>query len=261
MAKLFVAERRNKIMEILHKEQRITVKELSDKMSVSEATLRIDLNKMEQEGLLKRTHGGAVLNDLVENETTFSVREKRNRDAKSLIAQEALSFIQDGSCILLDASSTALELARLLKDESIKVTVVTSGIYTALELRDNPDITVILTGGVLSRESSSLEGMFGATVLDQINVDYMFTSANGFSFDTGLTDFNVYEIDLKKRMVEKSRSVIALIDQSKINKISIASFANADEIHAFITDHKPDEELLHQFEKHNITLITTSKGK
>ncbi|SHE12653.1 HTH-type transcriptional repressor glcR [Chlamydia abortus] len=244
MQKMFAPERRQIILEKLNKHQRVTVKELSREINVSEATLRMDLTKMEEDGLLQRTHGGAISIQNTDPETSFFTREKKNKSEKSAIAKKALELIADGQCIMLDASSTALELARILKEKSIRLTVVTSGINTALELHEHPDMTVILLGGIVKRGSYSLEGSLGIQILKQINIDLMFTSANGFSFEAGLTDFSVYEVELKKAMVHAAKKVVALLDHSKINKNSIASFASLDEIDILITDYAmPDSEL------------------
>lgn len=261
MAKMFVAERRNKIMDFLNEKQRITVKELSRLMNVSEVTLRTDLNQLEQEGLLKRTHGGAMLTDYIESETSFSAREKKNKVEKENIAQQAAAFIENGQCILLDASSTALELARILKKQSLMLTVVTSGLYTALELRENPDITTILVGGVIRKGSSSLEGSLGVNILDKLNIDTMFTSANGFSYDTGLTDFNVYEVELKTEMVKRSNAIIALIDHTKIEKSSISSFAEIGDVDTFITDAVLADDLSAKFSKHGTQVIAVGESE
>ena len=254
--KMFVTERRNKIMQLLHDKQRLTVKDLASKIGVSEATLRSDLNKMESDGLLVRTHGGAVLNDYGDNETSFSAREQKNRNEKMKIAEKAVELISDKQCILLDASSTALEIARYLKKKPLRVTVVTSGIYTALELADTPEITVILVGGMITNGSSSVEGTLGLDILDQVNIDIMFTSANGFSFESGLTDFNLYEVELKKEMVKRAGKVVALIDTSKIEKNSSAFFAKLSAIDIFITDSAPSTDLKEEFKKHNIKVMT-----
>ena len=198
---MFVSERRDKIMIMLHDKKRVTVQELHTNLGVSAATLRSDLNNMELEGLLTRTHGGAVLNDYTNNETSFSAREKKNNKEKVQIAAKALELVAEKQCILLDASSTALELARYLKKNPIRLTVVTNGIQTALELKENPSITVILIGGVLTKGSTFIEGTLGLSIFDQVNIDIMFTSANGFSLEKGLTDFNLYEVQLKREMV------------------------------------------------------------
>lgn len=253
--KMFVSERRNKIMKLLHDKQRVTVKELSMNIGVSEATLRTDLNKMELEGLLTRTHGGAVLNNTSNNETSFSARQKKNRSEKALIAKKALEFIAEKQCILLDASSSALELAHYLKKQSIRLTVVTSGVQTALELKENPSITVILIGGMITKGSTSIEGTMGLAILDQVNIDIMFTSANGFSLEKGLTDFNLYEVQLKKELVSRSKKVIALIDHSKIGTNSSAVFASIHDIDTLITDIPINDELQGILSKYEMNVI------
>lgn len=241
MTKMFALERRKLILDKLAKQQRITIKELSTEFNVSEATLRTDLTRMEENGLLKRTHGGAVLSDQPDIETSFTFREQKNRFEKSAIAKKAIGLLSNNQCIMLDASSTALELARLLIDTPIRLTVVTNGINTALELNNHPDITVILLGGIVKKGSFSLEGNLGINILSQIHIDIMFTSANGFSIDSGLTDFSMYEVELKKSMINASKKVIALLDHTKMNTNSIASFAPINQIDMIITDEKLPE--------------------
>jgi len=255
MSKMFKTERRDKIIEYLKKQQRATVKELSEILSVSEATLRSDLQWMEEDGLLQRTHGGAVLQAEAQTETSFAARAKKNPEEKLAIALKALDLVENGQCILLDASSTALELAKCLKKKTIRLTVVTSGIHAALELRENPGITVILIGGVLRLGSFALEGTLGTHLLSQINVDTMFASARGFTVQDGLTDFNVYEVELKKEMVRASKKLVALLDFSKLGKSSISSFAQTAEIDTIVTDAKADPEIISRLTDLNIQVI------
>lgn len=256
MKKMFALERRKIILDKLTEQRRVTIKELSTVIQVSEATLRTDLTKMEKDGLLKRTHGGAILSDLSDIETNFSIREQKNKMEKSMIAKRAMELLSNGQCIMLDASSTALELAKTLKDTAIRLTVVTSGINTALELNHHPDITVILLGGIVKRGSNSLEGNLGIGILDQINIDIMFTSANGFSIDSGLTDFSMYEVELKKSMVNASNKVVALLDHTKINKNSIASYATTDQIDMIITDTVMSDDYRRKLADLNVDLLT-----
>lgn len=258
MGKMFAAERRNRIMDILNERQRVTIKDLSSEIHVSEATLRSDLTKLEEDGLLLRTHGGAMLSDQTDSDNSFSSRERKNKNEKTAIAKQAVELISDGQCIMLDASSTALELARILADMNIRLTVVTSGIKTALELNEHPDITVILLGGIVKRGSHSLEGSLGVAILNQIHIDIMFTSANGFSLDSGLTDFSVYEVELKKAMVKASEKVVALLDHSKLNKSSIASFSSIHQIDTIIIDKNISDMDMKKIKDHNIEVITVS---
>lgn len=253
--KMFATERRKTIMDLLQNKKRLTVKELAKEINVSEATLRADLNKMELDGLLTRTHGGAILNDEKDNNTSFSVRAQKNREEKIKIAKEAIKYVEDKQCILLDASSTALEVARLLTHSNLRLTIVTTGVMTALELKDNTNLTVILIGGVLTNKSTSIEGTLGLETLNHVNIDVMFTSGNGFSFENGLTDFNFYEVELKKQLVKRSARLIALVDSSKIGVNSSSAFARAEEIDMLITDQPVSKQLTEKALQNDIELI------
>ena len=252
---MFATERQNIIIKLLNEKQRITVKELSKHINVSEATLRSDLNKMELEGLLIRTHGGAMLKP-ESTDTSFSVRSQKNLKEKHIIAELAFKQIHNKHCILLDASSTALELAKILNKHSITLTVITTGLLTALELKDNPDITVILIGGVLTNKSTAIEGILGVDLIDKVNIDIMFTSGNGFSIERGLTDFNLYEVELKKYIVKRAQKIIAIIDSTKINNNSSSTFATIEEIDILITDQKVTADLEQQLITQKVHLIT-----
>ena len=257
MGKIFAEERRNLILTQLQKEKRLTVKELAQSLKVSEATLRSDLNIMEKDSLLTRTHGGAVLNESIPPANNFSDRAMRNIESKRSITKEAIKLITYKSSILLDASTTALELSHQLKNIDMRLTVVTNGLSTAIELKENPNLNVILMGGIARMGSMALEGPLGTDVLDKINIDIMFTSASGFTIEEGLTDFNVYEVELKKRMVNKADKVIALLDYTKIGKSSISSFATADEVDTIITDTGIPETMLRELSAHKIQVVVS----
>ncbi|MED4885312.1 DeoR/GlpR family DNA-binding transcription regulator [Bacillus smithii] len=255
MNKLFATERRQLILNILREKKRVTVKDLAKYVNVSEATLRTDLNILEEEGLLTRTHGGAVLNEDLPAKKSFSEREKKNRESKIAIAKKAIDLISHKDCILLDASTTSLELARLLRGSDKHITVVTNGLSQVLELKENPGINVILIGGIARMGSMAIEGLLGKSVLDKINIDTLFTSASGFTVEEGLTDFNVYEVELKRVMVEKANKVVALLDSSKIGTSSIATFATCEEIDTLITDQNISSDLYNQLINYNIKIL------
>lgn len=254
--KMFVTERRNTILQLLQDKKRITVKELAREIKVSEATLRSDLNNMELDGLLTRTHGGAMLTNEEPNERDFSVREQKNKNEKQEIAKQAIEYIEEKQCILLDASSTVLELARQIKNLPIRLTIVTSGLQTAIELKDSPNITVILIGGLLKKGSKAVEGTLGLDILDSVNIDMMFTSANGFTVENGLTDFSLYEVELKKEMVKRTSKLIALIDHSKIGVNSSAVFAKTNQLDVLVTNKSVDVNMLTELKKQSTEIVT-----
>lgn len=253
---MFADLRRNKILEVVNEKGTVTVNELTDLLDTSAATIRSDLNQLEKQGLLVRTHGGAMKKeedvDLIDKK--YEDREKKFRNEKQRIGNSALKYIQSGQCIILDASTTCFELAKLLKDMKIRLTVVTSGIATAAMLKENPYLTVIIIGGIVRNASNSVEGMLGEELLRKINVDILFTSAYAFNIKDGLSDFSYYEVELKRVMVEASNKVIALIDHSKVDKSSIATFARPTDIDLFITDKSVPEEISNFFTANQIEM-------
>jgi DeoR/GlpR family transcriptional regulator of sugar metabolism len=230
-------------MQMLNEQKQILVKDVSIALNVSEGTLRNDLRILEEDGLLERTHGGAVLPKPPTHEYTFYSRSQSNQAEKMAIGRTAARYVQNGQCIILDASSTSLELAKHLVQYDY-LTVVTNGLATAQELTRNPRINVIVVGGVLRPGSSSLEGLLGKGLLSQIHADVFFTSAHGFTVAEGLTDFSVYEAELKKVMVGNVSRVIALLDHTKLNRRSIATFADTSQIATLITDAAADPEFI-----------------
>lgn len=252
---MFLIERRKKIIEYLNTQRKATVKDLSSVLNVTEVTLRNDLKVLEKEGLIKRVHGGAVLVEQDNPENSFFVRKEKNKEQKIAIAKKAVELVKSGQCLLLDGSTTILEFAKLLKAMPVRLTVVTNGIYTALELSNNPQITVILVGGVLRVGSTTLEGTLGTHVLNKLNFDIMFTSNNGFTIEEGLMDFNVYEADLKKAMANSSHALVAMMDSTKFGKSSSASFASTRQIHTLITDDMAPPEMVEQLKKMNVNVV------
>ena len=244
MNKMFVEERRQKILSILNEKKRTTIQELAKHIQVSDATIRNDLAKLEKQQLIKRTHGGAIALDYFNQDTLLTKRQSSNILEKEQIAKHALSFIEEGDSIMLDASTTVFELAKLLVFENKRLTVITNGITTALELNKNPLITVILIGGIIQKSAPILEGSIGVDVLSKMNISKFFVSANGFTLVNGLQDFSFYEVELKKAMIKNSKRVIALLDYSKINKNSISSFASIEEIDNIICNKKLDNKTI-----------------
>src|SRR5947208_6725487 len=166
---LFTPERRQQIVRMLEEEQRVTVPALSQHFAVSEVTIRKDLAWLEEQGLALRTHGGAIATaaGAGPSEMSFDVRERQHTE-KERIGEAAASYVQDGETIALDASTTALALAPFLGSKR-HLTVVTNGVRTGMELLQVPTLSVLMLGGMLRRESYSVVGMWGKSVLQQVN--------------------------------------------------------------------------------------------
>ncbi|OMF22252.1 transcriptional regulator [Paenibacillus sp. FSL H8-0548] len=259
---MFAAQRREKIVEWLKLKGQVVVKELAKEMNVSEGTLRTDLRMLEDEGVIERTHGGAVLANKKNSfrGDSFVARSEMNYAEKRAIGQQAAQLVTKGQCILLDASSTVLELAKVLADYDY-LTVVTNGLDAAMTLNQNPRINVILIGGVLRSGSRTVEGVLGKNLLDGIHGDLFFTSAEGVSVEEGMTDFSLYEAELKKKMASNARKTIALADHTKLGRRSIATSVELAGIHTLITDGKADKRYLEKIKGVEIIIAAANDNK
>lgn len=258
-------ERQQQILDYLEKNRKATTNELSEMLGVSATTIRTDLNQMDKEHLLTKTHGGALYLDTSINnkELTarayfFDDRALENRAEKEMIANEAVTYIKDHMCIFLDASSTAYTLGRKLTGFT-ELTVITNGINLALSLKDVPGITVILTGGIVTSASSSIEGLLGEDLLRKIHTDIAFVSARGFSIENGLTDFSIYEADLKRMCIKESAKTIALVDHTKFDTSSISSYASLDDINLVITDSALSVRMKDIYEKSGVDILIAGR--
>lgn len=253
-------ERHNKILELLYKNKKVTTYGLSQLIDVSACTIRNDLNKLEKDGLIKRIHGGAILPQTVQRDLSFPSRKSKNQAEKNTIGKKAYDLIKDGQCIIVDASSTSVSFAKYLNETDLRITVITNGIYTALELKDNNNINVILVGGVVRPKSGSLEGLMGKNLISQINADTAFLSARGFTLEEGLTEFNIYEAELKKLLVSRANKVVAMLDFSKLGVNSISSFADSKKVDTIITDENSSQDLLKKYREYGINIIVATEG-
>lgn len=237
---MFIEERHRAIVEMINKQKSVSVKELSDAFSVSLATIRKDLNSLDEAGKLHRTHGGAVaINPKQANEnhlSSYEIRKSFNAKQKQKIAKEAIKYIHPDESIILDASSTSFELAKLLMKEDKRLIILTNGIRTAEMLKENLNFTVIVIGGIVNGESNAIKGLLGEEILDKINFDKIFFSASGLTLAHGFSDFNLQEIQLKQKMIASASEKYALIDSSKFGKKSNTSLHQTNDLTRLITD-------------------------
>lgn len=184
--------RRKKIIEILGQNDYADVSYLSELFSVSEMTIRRDLEKLEKEDEVIRVYGGAKLKTKRVYEGPIKERLNVNKQEKMTIAKVAAEMIEDGDVIALDASTTALEVSKQIKNKS-KLTVITNNISIAIELSNAPSITVILLGGFLRAKSLSLVGASLRKLLESLYIDKAFISSKALNFNEGLTDATIEE--------------------------------------------------------------------
>jgi DeoR family transcriptional regulator, fructose operon transcriptional repressor len=229
-------ERRQSLLDVLRKQPGLRVPELAKVLDVSEGTVRNDLNALEDENKLKRVHGGAVLNnqDQFQN-NSFVRRYNENIAAKLAIAQEAAILVKDGDSILLDASSTGYYFASALSERQ-GLRVVTNGFEVARELARNASNNVILIGGVVNNNSSSVTGLLSERIIEELHIEKAFLSCSGFSLERGMTEVLLAEAQIKRKVIESTQSLYALVDSTKFGKEDMTSFAAARTIARLFTD-------------------------
>ena len=245
--------RRDQILAYLSARDRTSVGELSQVLDVSEVTVRKDLDVLESQGVLTRVHGGAVVSGRGRLELYFAAREQEYLEEKRRIGQAAAALIQSGQCIFLDASTTALQVARLIKDREDLI-VVTNGLYTALELNFSEGITTIVVGGTMRRRSSSLVGSFNDDQLHRLRVDIGFFGARGVTARDGLMETDLNEALLKQRMVKASGAVVGIVDASKFGSTFFSVFALPQEIDRIITDTRASASMVKELRAHSISV-------
>ena len=229
-------ERRQSLLELLRKHPGLRIPEIARTMGVSEGTVRNDLNALEDGGYLIRMHGGAVLNAKSPHfDSSFGERYQDHQTNKLAIARTVSTLVEDGASLLLDASSTVYYLALQLQNRN-RLRVVTNGIDVARLLAKNSTNTVVLMGGIVTPNGSSVTGSLSEQIIRELHVQMAFVSCSGFSLERGLTDVLLAEAELKAKAISSARDVFALVDSSKMGKEDLTSFANLEQIAHVYTD-------------------------
>lgn len=251
---MLAIERKREILAILQREKSVLVSELSQKYDVTEETIRRDLDKLEKEGYVKKTYGGAVLKQKINEDIPFKVREKTNISQKQKIAKTVVSMIEDGESIMLDSSSTSFMIARSLKHLH-DLTVITNSVEILIELSRNKNIKVISTGGLLRESAFSLGGSDATHFLSKFNVDKTILSCKGINMQKGITESNEVEAEIKSTMRECAKQTIWAIDSSKFDKISFITFNQFREGDIVVTETNPSLEWRNYLEEKNVKLF------
>lgn len=228
-------DRRNEIIRRLQEHGRLSTYALSREMGVSEVTIRNDLEILAEQGWVQRLHGGAELGTRVQIEQSFTARLREHTDAKQRLARAAAELVQPGDAILLDSSTTVYQLALQLREMS-DLRVVTNNIHAATALAQNPNIEVILLGGLVRDKTASLVGPHVVEMLADLHADKAFLSASGLTLERGLTDADTREVEVKRAMVRAATQVIALLDAGKFGQQAFLTFAPLDAVHVLIAD-------------------------
>ncbi|MGN7760294.1 MULTISPECIES: DeoR/GlpR family DNA-binding transcription regulator [Paenibacillus] len=243
--------RHEMIMEVMLNQKDVTVNELSDKLQVTGKTIREDLSKLEEQGLIMRVHGGAVL----AQSDQFGILPLRNpldkySDEKTEIAQLALAHIAEDDIIALDGGSTTLEIARRL--ENIPLTVITNDVYIISELVQKDNIRLVVPGGY--RVRNMLAGPEAVSYVQKLNIEKAFLSATAVHIEHGLSIYTGDFIDFKQALVSTARTVFAVCDHHKFGHTALRTFASLQEVDVLLTDSGLAAEAVSQFRNAGINI-------
>ncbi len=248
-------ERHRSIIKEIKQNGVIRVPDLGKLLDVSQNTIRRDLQKLEEEGLLKRTHGGAIAEDFYGIDLPFITREDKYREEKQRIGRKAAELIQDGETIILDAGTTVAQIARNIKNRR-NLTVITNAVNVALELAHCRDIVTILTGGIIREITNCLVGFVAEKFLSETHVDKTFLAAGGVTIIEGLTNPNPFEVQVKKAMIKAAREVILAVTYNKFGKKALIPIASVKAVHKIVTDNGISQREISAFQQLDIQIIS-----
>jgi DeoR family fructose operon transcriptional repressor len=236
--RLIPAERQEKIRRHLQEDQFVNLADLANELGVSESTIRRDLDKLEKDGFLERTHGGALLSKKMNEEPVYIQSEQSHPAEKKWIGMAASQLVESGDTIFLSSGTTIAQVARHINDREdlTKLTIITNNVSAALEI-DREDIKVILVGGVLRKAANAVGGRFAVNVIKQTYSDKAIIGADGLSFKFGCTSPVETEAEISRLMIEHAHGkVILAADHSKWGVISNYHVAQLNEFHVYVTD-------------------------
>ena len=244
MQKMHSFERKSEMISLLEENGKVEIGQLMERFSASRETIRRDLLELEAEGVIKRTHGGALMNNQHANaavEYPIVIREVRHYREKLAICREAANFIEDGDIIFVDNSSTCIFLAASIP-ASVHVTIVTNSVKLLLEESRvlSPNHVYICLGGMFHSSNLSLYGNIALKNAVDFYPNKAFISCTGIPLQNHVADASILEVDIKRQMIERSQEVILLADSSKFNKSGSILLCELSAIDRIITDQNID---------------------
>ncbi len=252
---MLTLERQEEILAILKENTSATVEQLASELYVSGATIRRDLRIMEKQGLIKRSHGGAMLYKSSAEDSAFALREQENTSAKRIIAHLASKLVSNGDSVFLDSASTTGYLIPKLNAFDV-LSVTTTGLKNALLLSETEHIKIYIAGGQILNHSNSILGSDTIDYISRMHADIAFMSCSGVDLENGFTDTSIEQTKLKKQMRKNARKVAILVDSTKFNKTFLCTDFTFDEVDYLITDKTPPIEFVEKVAQTKCKIIS-----
>lgn len=255
---LLPQERHKQIMDKLRKERIVRVEKLVGRFNVSAETIRRDLEKLEEEGLLQRVYGGAVLAGVSKVEPLYTVRAALNQQHKAAIGRCANKLVEENDTMIVDLGTTTLEFCKTLVGHR-NLLIITNSLQIASVAVEFPGIQVVTLGGCLRARELAVSGSMAIRCLEQFHVNKAILGAGGIDLEHGLTDFHLEEAQVRRVMIEKAEKVIVLADHSKFGVTALAHILPLEKIDVLVTDWETPASYLKKLREKNITTIVAPR--
>jgi DeoR/GlpR family transcriptional regulator of sugar metabolism len=250
---MLAAVRKNEIKNILLERKIVTVIELAKHFNVAEETVRRDLKSLEADGVVDRTHGGAVLKDKVTTSFNRVLMKNIMQESKRIMASLARPLINNGLCLFMDSSTTVLSLINEIRD--LQLTLVTNSLDILTECSVLPNIRLVSLGGTLNLDRRCFTGSLSCKALENLYFDMAIISCRHLSVDQGITDSDSEEAEIKRQAVLRSKKLVVMADYTKFDKVSFVKICGIDKLDVLITDRPVDRTWKQQLEKDNVECI------
>lgn len=253
---MFMEERLEEILKLLKLEGKVTVKNLSGKYNVSEGMIRKDLQKLESQGLIRRTYGGAILERQISNNSNTTSRVIRDLEGKERISKLAVSEIEEDDVIFLDISSTNYTIATFIDKIQKNITIITNMNRIAMLFDYSSNINVVFIGGVYNKDLGGTIGTEAIESIKKFKVNKSFIGVGGINIESDfISNCNLDEANTKKAIIEISKKSYLVGTNEKFYRDGSYKFSSLKDIEYIITDSKPDEKVMGNLEKHEVKII------
>ncbi len=246
-------ERRNLIVEYLNEYNSVKVEDLANKLDVTPTTIRRDLQYLEDNQIVCRIYGGAVLKSGLTGEIPYKNKIINNKNEKKRIAEYAASFVKNGQIVFLDAGTTNIEIGKLLKSKQ-NLTIVTTDIKIAALIAFSTNFKVLSLGGVVQNATGSCLGSHTVAFLKDINVDISFIGTSSITIEKGLSTPTFEKADVKKQAMKSAKKSILVTDSSKFGKESFARICDLDKFDLIISDVSLDDKRYKKLKENKINI-------
>ncbi len=251
---MLAIERRNEILTKLSTDGKVLVADLAKEFDVTEETIRRDLEKLDNDGLARKTYGGAVKNENFNIDLPFHVRKQTNVESKKRIAALIGDMINDGDYIMLDSSTTALCVIKSILHKK-NITLITNSIEILIELCNKPEWNILSTGGMLKEGGLSLVGYQAEKMISGFHVDLAICSCKGIDEFNGITDSNERDAEIKKSFFKSANHRLLAVDSSKFDRASFVKVCGINEVDTIVTEEKPSEIWLERLKQNNVKVV------